>query len=96
MAITPEDVRRVAQLARLRLTDEELATMQEQLSRILVHIQLLQAIDVSGVPPTAQATEITNSFRADETRPSLPRDEVLMNAADTQDGLFRVPAVFEE
>jgi aspartyl-tRNA(Asn)/glutamyl-tRNA(Gln) amidotransferase subunit C len=96
MAITPDEVARVAQLARLRLSDEDLATMQEQLSRILDYIQLLQEVDVADVPPTAQATDIANSFREDELRPSLPPDEALMNAADTQGGLFRIPAVFDE
>lgn len=96
MAIGLDEVRKVAQLARLQLSEEELAQMQEQLSRILDHIAMLQEVDVAAVPPTAQATDISNMLRPDAVRPSLPREDVLLNAPDAQDGMFRIPAVFED
>lgn len=96
MAIGLNEVRRVAGLARLRLSEEELVTMQEQLSRILDYIALLGEVDVRGVPQTAQVTDIANMLRPDALRPSLPVAEVLLNASDSQDGLFRIPAVFDE
>jgi aspartyl-tRNA(Asn)/glutamyl-tRNA(Gln) amidotransferase subunit C len=96
MSIDITEVRRVAQLARLRLDEAELATMQQQLSRILEHIALLHEVDVRGVPSTAQVTDLANALRPDQVRPSLPVAAALQNAQDTQEGLFRVPAVFDE
>lgn len=96
MALTRADVVRVADLARLRLTDNEIDGMQVQLSRILEHVSALQAVDVAGVEPTAQVTDLVNSLRDDANRASLHRDAALANSADVQQGMFRVKAVFEE
>lgn len=96
MALTRADVVRVADLARLRLTDNEIDGMQAQLSRILEHVSALQAVDVTGVEPTAQVTDLVNALRDDANRVSLDRDAALANSADTQQGMFRVKAVFEE
>ncbi len=96
MSLTLEDVEHVARLARLRLSPAELEKMRDQLSNILDHFQMLQQIDVSAVPPTAQVTDLTNVMRPDEVRPSLPREQALANAPEQQDGMFRVRAIFEE
>jgi aspartyl-tRNA(Asn)/glutamyl-tRNA(Gln) amidotransferase subunit C len=96
MALTIEQVQHVARLARLRLAPDELEKMREQLSNILDHFQMLQELDVSGVPATAQVTELQSVTRPDELRPSLPREAALGNAPDQQDGMFRVRAIFEE
>lgn len=96
MALTIEEVTHVARLARLRLAPEELEKMRAQLSHILDHIAMLQELDVSDVPITAQVTDQTNVMRADELRPSLSRDEALANAPDPAEGMFRVKAIFEE
>ena len=96
MALTIEEVKHVARLAGLRLSSEELETMRAQLSHILDYIDMLKEVDVGDVPPTAQVTELLNVMRADEVRPSLPREDVLANAPDQQDGMFRVKAIFEE
>jgi aspartyl-tRNA(Asn)/glutamyl-tRNA(Gln) amidotransferase subunit C len=96
MSLTTEQVAHVARLARLRLSPEELETMREQLSKILDHFEMLQELDVSAVPPTAQVTDMLNVLRADELRPSLPREAALANAPDQQDGMFRVRAIFDE
>lgn len=96
MALTRADVVRVADLARLRLTDDEIDGMQAQLSRILEHVSALQAVDVTGVEPTAQVTDLVNALRDDANRASLDRDAALANSADVQQGMFRVKAVFEE
>jgi aspartyl-tRNA(Asn)/glutamyl-tRNA(Gln) amidotransferase subunit C len=96
MPLTIEEVRHVAHLARLRLSDEELAQMRIDLSHILDHIDMLKEVDVSDVPPTAQVTDLVNVMREDETRPSLPREDVLANAPEQHDGMFRVKAIFEE
>lgn len=96
MSLTLEEVEHVARLARLRLAPEELEKMRQQLSNILEHFELLQQVDVSAVPPTAQVTDTANIFRDDELRPSLPREQALANAPAQQDGMFRVRAIFEE
>lgn len=96
MALTLAEVEHVAHLARLRLSTEELEQMRSQLSHILEYINMLAEVDVQDVAPTAQVTDLLNMFRADETTPSLPRDAVLANAPDQQQGMFRVKALFEE
>jgi aspartyl-tRNA(Asn)/glutamyl-tRNA(Gln) amidotransferase subunit C len=96
MALTIEEVRKVAHLARLRLSDEELERMQQQLSSILDYMQMLQEVDVSGVPPTAQVTDVVNVMRPDEVRPSLPVEDALAGAPAREDGYFKVKPVLEE
>jgi aspartyl-tRNA(Asn)/glutamyl-tRNA(Gln) amidotransferase subunit C len=96
MSLTRAEVMRVADLARLRLSDSEIDAMQHQLSRILEHVSALQAVDVAGVEPTAQVTDLVNSLREDANRVSLSRDQALQNSADTSQGMFRVKAVFDE
>lgn len=96
MSLSRADVVRVADLARLRLSDSEIDAMQSQLSRILEHVSALQAVDVTGVEPTAQVTDLVNALREDANRPSLAREAVLANSALTEQGMFRVKAVFEE
>ena len=95
MALTMEEVRKVALLARLRLDDAELERMQQQLSSILDYMQVLQEVDVANVPPTAQVTDVVNVMRPDEVRPSLPVEEVLANAPAHEGGYFKVKPVFE-
>ena len=93
MALSLEEVQKVAKLAQLRLDPAEEETMRAQLSNILLEMARLQEVDVSDVPPTDQVTDLAGIFREDATRPSLPRDEVLANAPDQRDGMFRVKAI---
>jgi len=95
MALTLAEVEHVARLARLRLTPVELTQMQSQLSAILDHVALLQEVDVTGVPPTAQVTGLATVMRPDVVQPSLARAEALRNAPDQDKGMFQVKAVFE-
>ena len=95
MALTLDEVRHVARLARLRLTEGELVEMQQQLSSILEHVDALQAVDVTGVPPTAQVTDVVNVVRPDEVRPSLPVEEALAGAPHREGDFFKVKPVFE-
>ncbi|MSQ41834.1 MAG: Asp-tRNA(Asn)/Glu-tRNA(Gln) amidotransferase subunit GatC, partial [Dehalococcoidia bacterium] len=80
MALTGDEVRHVARLARVALTPEEVERLREQISGILEHFGSLNQIDTDGVEPTAQTFELTNVERPDEPQPSAPRDEVLANA----------------
>jgi aspartyl-tRNA(Asn)/glutamyl-tRNA(Gln) amidotransferase subunit C len=89
------DIAYVARLARLALTSEDLDRYRAQLGVILDHAARVQAIDTSGLEPTAHPLGFTNAFRADEVRPSLDRDEVLSQAPEARDGYFVVPPALE-
>lgn len=93
--IDEKQVRHVAQLARLRLSPEELMHFSTQLSRILDYINQLSEVDTESVEPLSHPLDLQNVFREDKARPSLPRDEALANAPVTRDGFFLVPPVLE-
>ena len=93
MSLTIADVEHVAALARLGLTAAEKERLRDQLSSILDHIAALNALDTAAIPPTAQVIALTNVLRADEVRPSLPREAVLQNAPRQADGFFEVHAI---
>jgi aspartyl-tRNA(Asn)/glutamyl-tRNA(Gln) amidotransferase subunit C len=95
MALTREQVLHIAHLARIRLAEGEIDRMAGQLSAILDHFETLQSVDTDGVEPTAYPLPLRNVMREDESRPSLPRDAVLANAPETEDGYLRVRAVLE-
>ncbi len=95
MKLTREQVVHIAELARLALTEEEIALYQEQLSAVLEYAERLQALDTDAIPPTATVLPVRNVMRADEPRPSMARDDVLANAPQAEDGCFRVQAVLE-
>ena len=90
MALTIEDVEYVAALARLGLTSEEKTRLRDQLSAILESMDLLNEIDVSNIPPTAQVIALTNVMRDDVVRPSLTQAQALANAPRQNDGFFEV------
>ncbi len=94
--LTQDEVRHVAELAKLRLTEDEVEQFTEQLSAILDYAQRLQEVDTSSVPPTPYVLPLTNVMAADEPVPGLSNAEALANAPDSDDGFFRVRAVFEE
>jgi len=95
MALTLDEVRHVARLARLRLTEAELEAMRQELSSILEYVDVLQEVDVTGVMPTAQVTDVVNVVRPDEVRPSLPVEEALAGAPHREGDFFKVKPVFE-
>lgn len=82
----------VARLARLRLSDEEVERMAGELSAILDHVERISELDLDGVEPTTHVVRLENVLRADEPRPSLPREKALEPAPDPDDGAFRVPS----
>jgi len=89
------DIDHVARLARLALTEEERARLREQLAVILEHAAKVGEVATADVPPTASAVPKVNVFRPDEPEPSLPRELVLSNAPESEDGRFRVPPLVE-
>jgi aspartyl-tRNA(Asn)/glutamyl-tRNA(Gln) amidotransferase subunit C len=95
MSLSAEQVRWVAHLARLELSDAELETMTPQLSAIVDYVNQLQQVSTEGALPMAHALEIHNAFRPDEPVPSLPVDEALANAPQRHGDFYAVPAVLE-
>lgn len=94
MSLSAEEIRKVADLARLELTDAELALMAPQLSAIVDYINQLQQVNTDGVEPLAHALDVQDVFRADEPAPSLPPGEALANAPARKGDYYRVPPVF--
>ena len=93
MAITEADVRHVAMLARLALTDEQVGSLTAELSSLLGHIDDLRKLDLEGVEPTAHPLAMTNRMREDVVVPGLSREDALKNAPDTDGTAFVVPAI---
>ena len=95
MAITREDVEHVAHLARLGLEDDEKDRLAAQLSDILDAMQVIDRLDTSAIPPTAQVIPLRNVLRDDVSRPAAPREEILANAPRRQGDYILVPPVLE-
>jgi aspartyl-tRNA(Asn)/glutamyl-tRNA(Gln) amidotransferase subunit C len=95
-AISRDDVAHLAKLARLAVTDDELDRFAGQLDQVLAAVARVQEASVADVPPMTHAVPLTNVLRADEVRPSLPRDAVLAGAPAAEDGRFRVPRILGE
>jgi len=95
MTLTVEEVRHIAQLARLRLTTEEERLYTEQLSDILDYASRLGEVDTSNIPPTASVLPLRAPLRPDMVRPCTPRERILRNAPSDQEGMFRVPPILD-
>ena len=91
--ISEEEVRHVANLARLGLTDDEVKKMSGQLGAILESVEQIGELDLKEVPPTANALNLTNVLRPDEPRECLSPEEALSTAPDAVDDLFAVPRI---
>ena len=96
MALTREEVKHVAELAKLTLTDVEIDLFRDQLSAILDYAARLDELDTASIPPTASILPLQNVTRSDEPRASFPRDAMLANAPDTEDGFVKVRVVLEQ
>lgn len=93
MELTSEEVRHIASLARLGLTDEEVETLQAQLGDILGHVNQLNELDTRNIPPTAMVIAVQDVVAEDEPRPSFPVDVMLANAPERKGNYFRTKAV---
>ncbi|MBL8119975.1 MAG: Asp-tRNA(Asn)/Glu-tRNA(Gln) amidotransferase subunit GatC [Anaerolineae bacterium] len=93
MELSHDEVRRIAELARLELTDDEVALYAGQLSHILQYFERLQELDTSQIPLTASVLPLRNVMREDVAAAPLPPDEVIRNAPDADEHQFRVSAV---
>ncbi|MFM7362064.1 MAG: Asp-tRNA(Asn)/Glu-tRNA(Gln) amidotransferase subunit GatC [Cyanobium sp.] len=94
--ITADDVRKVAQLARLDLPEEKVATYTGQLERILDYVAQLEKVDTEGVPPTTRAVEVVNVTREDRVSPTPVREELLELAPQREGDFFRVPRILTD
>ncbi|HKO30043.1 MAG TPA: Asp-tRNA(Asn)/Glu-tRNA(Gln) amidotransferase subunit GatC [Nitrospiraceae bacterium] len=96
MEITKQEVEKVANLARLQLTDIEKASFAKQLSQIITHVDTLKQYDTTGVEPTATVPGQVNVFRPDMARSSLSVEQAVANAPESTDGFFVVPKIIED
>jgi aspartyl-tRNA(Asn)/glutamyl-tRNA(Gln) amidotransferase subunit C len=92
MAISRDDVLHVARLARLALTDDEVERLTHELADIVDAVGVVAELDLEDVQPTSHPLDLVNVMDEDEPRPSLPLEDVLVNAPDPEGPLFRVPA----
>lgn len=95
MSLTRQEVEKVALLARLKLTEEELDHFTEQLGQILAYVDQLAELDTENVEPLAHPLDVTNVFREDEVQPSIDRDKALANAPKRDAEFYLVPPVLE-
>lgn len=93
--ISKEEVKHVANLARLAITEEEATTFTKQLDDIISYAEQLNELDTTGVEPTTHVLDLKNVMRKDEPKKWITQDDALKNAPDKQDGQFKVPSVLE-
>jgi len=93
--ISKEQVQHIAKLARLSLTEKEIKKFQKQLSETLDYINILKKIDIKGIEPTFQVTDLKNIFREDEVTESLSQDEALLSARSKYGGYFKTNRILE-
>ncbi len=89
------DIEKVARLARLELSQQEKEILGNQMEQILSYMEQLNRLDTTGIEATSHAIPVYNAFRADEAKPSFPKEEVLGIAPDQEDGHFKVPRIIE-
>jgi len=92
VAISRDEVLHVARLARLALTDDEIGRLTDELDKILEAVGIVSELDLEEVSPTSHPLDLVNVWDEDVPRDSLPLEDVLANAPEPEDGLFRVPA----
>jgi len=93
--ISEDDVKYVADLARIHLRDKEIKDLTTDLEKILQYINKLDSLDVGQVQPTSHVLPLKNVHREDKVRPSLTQEEVLKFSIEKQNGAFKVPKVIE-
>jgi len=93
MAVTKKDVEKIAGLARLKFSEEELENFTSQMNEILFYIEKLNELDTENVKPLSHPVEQSNVFRKDEMKTSIPTEEALKNAPSKDEHHFRVPKV---
>ena len=95
MSVSTDDVKYIAKLSKLKISDENLEKMTNDMSNIVEFANTLSNIDITGVKPTDHILDIKNVFRKDEAKDSVKRDDILKNAPESQGGCVSVPKVVE-
>lgn len=95
MKISNEEVKHIAKLAKLSLSEEEVEKFSTELGQIAEFVEQLNEVDISGVSPTAHVVDKKNVFRKDEMKPSFAREQILKNAPSKEAGCISVPKVVE-
>ncbi|HLV74907.1 aspartyl/glutamyl-tRNA(Asn/Gln) amidotransferase subunit C [Actinomadura hallensis] len=95
-AITRDEVEHLARLSRLALADDELDHLAAQLDQIITAVARVQEVAAEDIPPTSHALPLTNVYRPDEVRPSLPPEQALAGAPAAEEQRFRVPRILDE
>ena len=95
MALSRDEIRKVALLARLELSDAELDEQAKHFNDLLLQFDILQSVDVRGIEPTSHSIPLVNVLREDVARPSLSREQALANAPESRDGCIVVPRIVE-
>jgi len=91
--ISEEDVKHIADLARIQLTEDERRSFTEQFNIILEYFEIIKDVDTEAVPPTSHVIDVTNAFREDQVRPSLTLEDVVKNTSQTERGFFKAPKI---
>lgn len=94
--LSQRDVKHIARLANLNLSEAEVEKFRLQLSEILDYIEILEGVDTKNIEPTSQVTGLENVKREDETSPSLTQEEAIKSANQTHNGTIKVKAIFNE
>jgi aspartyl-tRNA(Asn)/glutamyl-tRNA(Gln) amidotransferase subunit C len=95
MKITKEDTGHVAELARLRFNEDDIELFTRQLNKILEYFEKLKNVDTSSVAPSTHSVDITNAYRDDHVKNSIPVEHSLSNAPDSEQAYFKVPKIIE-
>ncbi len=95
MAISVEEVRYIAALARLRFSEDQERRLAQQMSQMLDYVDKLNELDTTGVPPMSHVLDVYNVFRDDVPQQRITREDALRNAPDADNAYFRVPKVIE-
>ncbi|MHC0038319.1 Asp-tRNA(Asn)/Glu-tRNA(Gln) amidotransferase subunit GatC [Pseudoneobacillus sp. C159] len=93
--ISQDEVKHVAHLARLAISEEEVEIFTNQLDAIITFAEQLNELNTDGVEPTSHVLDIKNVLREDKAEQGVPREEVLKNAPEHQNGQFKVPSILE-
>ncbi len=94
-ALSRDDVLKVANLGRLKLSDAEIDGYTQRLTAVIDYFQLLNEVDTTAVEPMVHAIELSNVFREDSVQPSLPRSAALHNSPKTDGQFFLVPEILD-
>jgi len=95
MKLSREEVVHIAKLARLGMSEADIEKAREQLSNILENFEVLKEVDTTDVTPTAQSINLQNVMRDDISSPSLPVEDIMANAPDREEDLFKLRAVLD-